>query len=417
MSFLELPATLVEILNTYLYEESVNEPALRRFQSELETTLRRVIPRSQTQEANLANACYLADQILHGLHVGAPLDPLMTASYALNAELGKLQHAARGVTFVTIPELDNLLVTVEAIYLGHLAPDALAPALAEAQVARTRLARRCRLLCLTKALKAPLKGEVQKALKDLRRGLTLLETELVEGARAVRAAAEQLEPLERGPKAMPVHGMPLDLGFLLVHLAKAEPAQALRDEFYANWYQELITLWEGMRGDLLLQPALHDATVGEVEDALDWLADDLELDAAELKSAVQDLLESWMGLQKSRLSIDAVWGTGLERLALALVGVWQGRVPDMVLTEIIGSYRSVAWNAEIRQRIVAYLRTGERDWLLSGLEAVVEVAPHLHLPETYLWGRQCVRCYDEYGEETTTLCHNGQCHCYFEASA
>lgn len=253
-------------------------------------------------------------------------------------------------------------------------------------------------------------------LKELRRGLSLLESDLVQGARAVRAAAEQLEPLERGPRAMPILGMPLDLGFLLMQIARTEPNQALRDEFYANWHSELLDHWEGTRGDLLLEPSRCEAARGEVEDAMGWMAEDLDLDAAELREAVVDLLDSWKALQKRRMGLDPVWGTGLERLALALVGVWRGRVPDMVLAKILHSYRSLAWNTEIRQRVLGYLRTGARESLLSALSCVLEVAPFLHMPETYLFGRQCVRCYDEYGDGAKQ-CHNGQCHCYFEASA
>jgi hypothetical protein len=415
VSYLELPKTLVETLNSYIYEQTVTESALRYLQLDLEGIIRRILPRSKADEAHLANACYVAEELCTGLALGAPADTILSLSYALNSVLEQLQQAARTVTYVTIPELDNLLVTVEAVYQGHLPSKALFSAIRDARRARVRLFRRYRLLSVAGALKSPLRGEVQRALKSLHQGLNLLKTDLVAGAGQVRSAAEQLEPLERGPRSVPVEGLPLDIGFILAKIATLPPSQRLTEEYSKNWHETLLETWEGLREEILLDSEKADELLAEVEDRLDWMHDSLELDAAELKEAVTDFLEAWKTLMDGRLILKDVWGTGLERLALALIGVIKGTVPDLVLAEVASSYRSVAWNADIRRFIGHYLRLGDQRIAMTALEAVLEVAPNLRLPDTYLLGRQCVHCHQEYGESVD--CAHRVCHSFFETSA
>jgi hypothetical protein len=414
MSYLELPETLVTTLNAYA-RGRVTQPVLQHLQKDLESSFRRLVPRTTADEINLANACFLADQLFGGLAQTQEADQVLSIAYALNAELGKLGQAARGVTYVTIPELDHLLVTAQAIYQGQMSPKALEPALRTARAARVRLTRRYKLLCLTRALKTPLKGEVRNALRSLSKALKLLRTELVKGAVAVRQAAEILEPLERGPRALPVEGLPLDVGFILAKIGSGAPSQALTDEYYQNWHDELVAAWADMRDELVLAQESAEALTADVDDALSWMHESLELEPLVMKEAAIDFLEAWQALMDGRLLLEPVWGTGLERLALAVLGAWKGTVPNLVVAEVVMTYRSVAWNAEIKQLVGLYLRSNEKEFLLRALESILRVAPSLHKPETYLLGRQCIHCHEEYGEAVD--CSMGECHCYFEVSA
>lgn len=414
MSYLELPPSLVTALNAYA-NGRIDPALLRYLQKDLESKFRRFLPRTAAHEMHLANACYLADQFFQGVAECEEVDRVLSVAYALNSELGKLSQATGGVTYVTIPELDHLLVTVQAIYQGQLAPRALGPALRTAQVARVRLTRRYKLLSLTGALRSPLKGAVRQALKTLSQGLKALRTDLVEGAGAVRQSAEILEPLESGPRALPVEGLPLDIGFILAKVLSSEPNQQLTGEYYQSWHNELVAAWEEKRDELLLSPELAEELLADVDDALAWMHESLDLDPLAFKEAATDFVDTWRALMKGRLQLEPVWGTGLERLALAVLGAWKGTVPDLVVAEVATTYRSLAWNAEIKQLVGLYLQTKDKEFLLRALESLLRVAPSLHMPETYLLGRQCIHCHEEYGEAVD--CSMGECHCYFEESA